>query len=68
MALILFPVVCCNTLLAELLRSFVDESPFIARIENGLKLRPTTRYRAYNNQITKRLIQIMKVTKKVTLK
>ena len=41
---------------------------WIARIENGLKLRPTTRYRAYNNQITKRLIQIMKVTKKVTLK
>ena len=41
---------------------------WIARIENGLKLRPTTRYRTYNNQISMTLIQIMKVTKKVTWK
>ena len=41
---------------------------WIARIENGLKLRPTTRNRTYSNQISTRLIQIMKVTKKVTLK
>ena len=41
---------------------------WIGRIENGLKLRPTTRYRTYSNQISTRLIQIMKVTKKVTLK
>ena len=30
--------------------------------------RPTTRYRTYSTQITKRLIQLIKVTKKVTLK
>ena len=42
---------------------------WIARIENGLKLRPTTRYiRTYSNKKSTRLIQIMKVTKKVTLK
>ena len=41
---------------------------WIARTENGLKLRPTTRYRTYNNQISTRLIQITKVTKKVTWK
>ena len=41
---------------------------WIGKIENGLKLRPTTRYRTYSNQISTRLIQIMKVTKKVTLK
>ena len=41
---------------------------WIASIENGLKLTPTTRYRTYNNQISRRLIQTTKVTKKVTLK
>ena len=41
---------------------------WISRIENGLKLRPTTRFRTHSNQISTRLIQIMKVTKKVTLK
>ena len=35
---------------------------WIARIENGLKLRPTTRYRTYNNQISTRLIQIIKAS------
>ena len=35
---------------------------WISRIENGLILRPTTRYRTYSNQISTRLIQIMKVT------
>ena len=37
---------------------------WIARIENGLKLRPTTRYRTYNKQISTRLIQITKVTRR----
>ena len=32
---------------------------WIGRTENGLKLRPTTRYRTYNNQISTRLIQII---------
>ena len=41
---------------------------WIARIENGLKLRPTTRYRTYSNRISTRLVQIMKVPKKVTVK
>ena len=31
---------------------------WIARIKNGLKLRPTTRYRTYSNQISTRLIPI----------
>ena len=35
----------------------------IARVENGLKLRPTKRYK-----ISTRLIQIIKVAKNVTLK
>ena len=42
---------------------------WIARIKNGLKLRPTTRYRTYSNQKYKTdSDQIMKVPKKVTLK
>ena len=41
---------------------------WISKIENGLKLRPTTRCKTYSNQISTRLIQIIKVTKKVTLK
>ena len=46
-----------------------DLLQWIARIGgNGLKLKPTTTYRTYSNQISTRLIQIMKVTKKVTLK
>ena len=40
---------------------------WISRTENELKLRPTTRYRTHSNQISTRLTQIMKVTKKVTL-
>ena len=39
-----------------------------ARIENGLKLRSTTRYRTYNDQLGTRLIQINKLAKKATLK
>ena len=39
---------------------------WISKIENGLKLRPTTSFRTYSNQISTRLIQIIKVTKKVT--
>ena len=31
---------------------------WIARIKNGLKLKPTTRYRTYSNQISTRLIPI----------
>ena len=41
---------------------------WISRIEKGMKLGPTTRYRTHSNQISTRLTQIMKVTKKVTLK
>ena len=41
---------------------------WIARIENGLKLRLTTRYRTYSNQLSTRLTQIMRMTVKVTLK
>ena len=42
---------------------------WIARIESGLKRRPTTRYRTYSNQISIQDCdsdQIMKVPKKVT--
>ena len=39
---------------------------WISRIEKGMKLGPTTRYRTHSNQISTRLTQIMKVTKKVT--
>ena len=41
---------------------------WISRIEKGMKLGPTTRHRTHSNQISTRLTQIMKVTKKVTLK
>ena len=41
---------------------------WISRIEKGMTLGPTTRYRTHSNQISTRLTQIMKVTKKVTLK
>ena len=41
---------------------------WMSRIENGLNLGPKSRYRTHSNQMSTRLIQIMKVTKKVTLK